>query len=72
MSDPPGPYGFVYVQTDIPDGMRIGAWRAQRAAERPAVRAARRWRRRRRLLRWIAWPRLATPRAHMHRGQGRG
>jgi hypothetical protein len=72
MNERPGPYGFVYVQTDIPDGMAIGEWRAQRAAERTAVRAARRWRRRRRLLRWIAWPRLAAPRAFLDRGPVRG
>ena len=28
------PRDFVYVHTDIPDGMTIGEWRAHQAAER--------------------------------------
>jgi hypothetical protein len=64
MSALPGPSGFVYLHTDIPDGMAIREWRARRATDRKSARTARRRRRRRRLLRWIAWPRLATPRAH--------
>ena len=31
------PYDFVYVHTDIPEGMTIRQWRAQRAASRPAA-----------------------------------
>ena len=27
---------FLYVQTDIPEGMTIGEWRAERATNRPA------------------------------------
>jgi hypothetical protein len=43
-------YNFVYVHTDIPEGMTIREWRAQRAAERTAIReAAGRERRRRRV-----------------------
>lgn len=34
MSETSGPYDFVYVHTDIPEGMTIRAWRAQRAEER--------------------------------------
>jgi hypothetical protein len=65
MSDRPGSHVFNYVHTDIPAGMRIADWRAQRAARDAsglAACAARRWRRRRLLLRWLAWPRVPTPR----------
>jgi hypothetical protein len=31
-----GAHDFVYIHTDIPAGMTIGEWRAQRAASRPA------------------------------------
>jgi hypothetical protein len=76
MSDRPGPYGFAYVHCEIPNGMALRAWRAQRAAERRsmrlAVRAARRRHRRRRLLRWINWPRLTTPRTPMRGGETHG
>jgi hypothetical protein len=37
MADRPGSYDFVYVHTDIPAGMTIREWRAQRAADRPAA-----------------------------------
>jgi hypothetical protein len=44
MTGASGPYDFVYVHTDIPEGMTIRDWRAQRAAagrplrgERPRV-----------------------------------
>ena len=30
-------YSFAYVECDIPPGMTIAEWRAQRAAERPTV-----------------------------------
>ncbi len=46
MSDKP-PYDFVYVHTDIPEGMTIREWRAQRAAERLTTRDAARQERRR-------------------------
>jgi hypothetical protein len=50
-------YNFVYVHTEIPEGMTIREWRAQRAAERAAMRvAADRERRRRRVettRRWL-------------------
>ena len=42
MADPPVSHDFGYVHTDIPAGMTIGDWRAQRAAERRAAGAARR------------------------------
>jgi hypothetical protein len=42
------PYDFVYVHTDIPEGMTIRAWRAQRAAARAAERQAARDARRQR------------------------
>ena len=41
MADPPGSHDFVYVHTDIPAGMTIREWRAQRAAERGAAAARR-------------------------------
>ncbi len=42
MARQPGLYDFVYVDTDIPAGMTIREWRAQRTAERVAQRAAER------------------------------
>lgn len=45
------PYDFVYVQTDIPEGMTIREWRAHRAAERVAERQAARDARRQRSVR---------------------
>ena len=45
MADPPVSHDFVYVHTDIPAGMTIREWRAHRAAERRAGRAAHRNRR---------------------------
>lgn len=38
MTDRRGSYEFVYVHTDIPDGMTIREWRGQRAVEREAQR----------------------------------
>jgi hypothetical protein len=35
MTDPPASHDFLYVHTDIPPGMTIRAWRAQRAATPP-------------------------------------
>jgi hypothetical protein len=40
MADPPVSYDFGYVHTDIPAGMTIREWRAQRAADRAAARLA--------------------------------
>jgi hypothetical protein len=45
MRDRP-PCDFVYVHTDIPEGMTISEWRAQRATEGQAMLAAARERRR--------------------------
>ena len=45
MADPPVSHDFGYVHTDIPAGVTIGEWRAHRATERGAGRAARRNRR---------------------------
>ena len=42
MPEPAGPYDFVYVHTDIPDGMTIREWRAQRAASSGRERQRRR------------------------------
>lgn len=50
MSDEPASYDFVYVETDIPPGMTIREWRAQRSAERAARREQVRAERRRRAL----------------------
>ena len=74
MSDQP-PYDFVYVHTDIPEGMTIREWRAQRAASRPATnRRSRRVRVRRvraaAIAMWragaraLAGPRIARVRVH--------
>ena len=76
MTDEPVSHDFVYVHTDIPAGMTIREWRAQRAAERAARRALRRMRARpaagRRALAqarldrlWsAAWMRAVTRSAH--------
>lgn len=47
MPDQP-PHDFAYVHTDIPKGMTIRDWRAQRAAERAAEQQAEREARRQR------------------------
>ena len=38
MSDRPNAHDFLYVHTDIPPGMTIAQWRAQRATSRPRPR----------------------------------
>ena len=43
-----GDYDFVYVHTDIPEGMTIREWRAERAARAAALRGAQRRARRER------------------------
>ena len=40
MTDAPISHDFGYVHTDIPEGMTIRQWRAQRAADRAAARLA--------------------------------
>jgi hypothetical protein len=40
MTDLPVSHDFGYVHTDIPEGMTIREWRAQRAADRAAARLA--------------------------------
>jgi len=37
MSEAGSPYDFVYVDTDIPEGMTIHQWRRRSAAERLSV-----------------------------------
>jgi hypothetical protein len=37
MVDERDSHSFAYVECDIPPGLTIAEWRAQRAAERPAV-----------------------------------
>jgi hypothetical protein len=73
MSEPGGPHDFVYVQTDIPEGMTIHAWREQRAAERQALLAAareqRRARRRARVIR--RWFSALSAAVHRPRVDGR-
>lgn len=57
MTDSGGTRDLVYVHTDIPAGLTISEWRAQRATERLTMRAAareaRRRRHSRRLRRWL-------------------
>lgn len=54
MRDRP-PCAFVYVHTDIPEGMTISEWRAQRFTERqPMLAAARERRRVRAVRRWLS------------------
>ena len=58
MPEPAGSHDFVYVHTDIPEGMTIREWRAQRAADASRRRSAPREQRRRRRAgscrRWLA------------------
>jgi hypothetical protein len=42
MPDVGGQYDFVYVHTDIPEGMTIREWRTARATERARAEARRR------------------------------
>ena len=58
MPDRP-PYDFVYVHTDIPEGMTIRGWRAHRATERAREQQAARDARRRRLFAGDSWQAVA-------------
>jgi hypothetical protein len=48
------PCDFVYVHTDIPEGMTISEWRAQRATEGQAMLATARERRLPAVRRWLS------------------
>lgn len=76
MSEPGGSYDFVYVHTDIPEGMTIREWREQRAVERQAMitaaRKRRRGRRVRAIRRWLAVAPLAVRRPRFSRHEARG
>lgn len=70
-----GPHDFIYVHTDIPEGMTIREWHAQRAAEHAATQAAEREERRRRRAataqRWLAvLPAMVRPRLHNREAHG--
>jgi hypothetical protein len=69
-----GSHDFAYVHCDIPEGMTIRAWRAQRAAENIARRdAARKDRRRQRMrhtLRWIEVLRVPSNGARLEGRKG--
>lgn len=70
-----GPPDFIYVHTDIPEGMTIREWRVQRAAERAATQAAEREQRRRRRAataqRWLAvLPAMVRPRLYNRAAHG--
>ena len=67
MTQPSGPYDFVYVHTDIPEGITIRRWRAQRAAQREATPLAGREERRRRSLARRALAHLAAHRTRRRR-----
>jgi len=74
MPDAGGPHDFIDVHTDIPEGMTIREWRAQRAAGRAATQAAE-WeeRRRRRAVtpqRWVAALPATRPRLHNREAHG--
>jgi hypothetical protein len=75
MPDAGGPHDFIYVHTDIPEGMTIRQWRAQRAAERAATQAHKRDERRRRRMataqRWLAVL-AAMVRPWLHNGEAHG
>ena len=68
MADPPVMHDFAYVHTDIPAGMTIREWRAQREAAR-AARRSRRWPRRVIIAIGDAWLHARRPPQH---GTGRG
>jgi hypothetical protein len=75
MPDPGGSHDFVYVYTDIPEGMTIREWRAQRAAERAATQAAEREQRRpwraATAQRWLAvLPAMVRPWLHNREAHG--
>ena len=74
MPDAGGPHDFTYVHTDIPEGMTIREWRAQRAAERAATPAAvweeRRRRRAATAQRWVAA--LPATRPWLHNREAHG
>lgn len=72
----PGPYDFLYVHTDIPEGMTIREWRGQRATQRAETREAERRARRqrrvaavRRVVSVLHVPRLGV-RVHRHEAHG--
>ena len=72
MATHPASHDFAYVHTDIPAGMTIGEWRADRAKERGASKATRRRERSpRRATATIihTWLQARRPR---QRGTGRG
>jgi hypothetical protein len=66
------PYDFLYVHTDIPEGMTIYEWRALRAAQRAAARLAAREERRRGALARRALARLAALGTRTRRPRYRG
>ena len=75
MTESGGPYDFVYVHTDIPEGMTIREWRAQRAVEHKTrialERAARRARARRIMQMPLAVLRVSCRKsAHLRRRAG--
>jgi hypothetical protein len=75
MPDAGGHRDFIYVHTDIPEGMTIREWRAQRAAERAATQASQREQRQRRrtatVLRWLAvLPAMVRPWLHHREAHG--
>jgi hypothetical protein len=69
-------HDFAYVHSDIPEGMTIRAWRAQRAAEhiarRTAERAERRRRRAGRMQQWLTALQMPLPRPRLHRQEAEG
>jgi hypothetical protein len=65
MPDAGGPNDFLYVHTDIPEGLTIREWRAQRAATQAAERERRRRRRAVTARRWVAaLPAMVRPWLH--------
>jgi hypothetical protein len=75
MPDAGGPHDLIYLHTDIPEGMTIREWRAQRAGQRAATQAAEREERRQRRAataqRWLAvLPAMVRPRLHNREAHG--
>jgi hypothetical protein len=76
MSEAGGRYDFVYLHTDIPEGMTIREWRAQGAVKRSTVDAAARADRRRKRAwaprRWPAALRMPVRRLRLRSREAHG
>ena len=72
MSKSGGPYDFVYVHTDIPEGMTIRDWREKRSTGEAAARADRRRQRAWATRRWRAALRMPVRQARLRSREAHG